>query len=276
MWEALRLRISDGGRSRHRRAQPHRLAAGSRPCSKRGRVQLNTNFDGEARDPAPVEGLAQGDHINSFVISESLEGKLMNADDDTRDYVVQLADRTTGRASAIGPNGRTSKAVVRVHQPPFAFPAVAVDAAEPYVAFLESEPGEGGEDVNGNDRSVDPILRVYRMTPGGAQELTADAPTRGGCGAGDRRQAAGDVGGAGVLPSLHVGGGQAKHRARERRSRTGKSWRRAPTCRRSPATATRYRSGLRTLCSEVRRRRGLFRPRSGGGPDGTCERRPRW
>jgi Tol biopolymer transport system component len=78
----------------------------------------------------------------------------------------------SARATGIGnPLGATSgcglagtpagRAAMRISQPPFTFPAVAVEGGT--VAFLESESGQNGCDQNGDDDVVDGILRVFRL-----------------------------------------------------------------------------------------------------------------
>jgi hypothetical protein len=51
--------------------------------------------------------------------------------------VLLLHDRRTGVLQAIGANGARGRAVARVQQPPFNFPATAVEGD--VAAFLESE-----------------------------------------------------------------------------------------------------------------------------------------
>lgn len=137
---------------------------------------ISTRFDGEAVGPAALDGLAQSDTVNSFVLSEGLTGQRLNVDADERDDVMQLADRTTGLVSLIGDGGTVGRAVVRVRQTPYSFPAAAVE--KDWVVFLESEPGEGHVDANGNGRVADALLRVYeREPPGSFREVTSDLRT---------------------------------------------------------------------------------------------------
>src|SRR5262245_23307397 len=101
-------------------------------------------------------------------------GQDLNGDGDTTDHVVTLVDRTTGQPQPIGADGAPGRAVARIQQPPFSFPAVA--AEENVVAFLEPEPGQGNEDENHNGRVFDTVVRVFRL----GAELTSDGvPTPG-------------------------------------------------------------------------------------------------
>lgn len=139
------------------------------------------DYEAAALSPVPLDGLSQTATMNAFVVSEGIADEMLNADDDVRDDVVRLSDRATGGALAIGRLGSPGRAVVRVRQPPFRFPAL--DAEGDLVSFLESEPAEDHQDANGNLRAVDTILRVYRRGPGGVTELAlgdraADAAPR--------------------------------------------------------------------------------------------------
>src|SRR5262249_15294257 len=112
--------------------------------------------------------------LRSFVVEESVDQKDRNGDGDKTDLVVTLRDRTTGLAQPLGappvivppacgvtptpvPEGRP---VVSINQPPFKFPAVAVEGD--LLAFLESETGQNNCDENGNGSVFETILRVFR------------------------------------------------------------------------------------------------------------------
>jgi hypothetical protein len=135
----------------------------------------------EALDPVPLDGLIETDQLFSFVLSERIEGLDANGDGDADDSVLILTDRRTGLPIPLGtPTGcgitgmPAGRAVVRVRQPPFSYPAVA--AAQDLVAFLESEIGEGACDQNGDGDAVDTILRVFRTD--GREATRATTPLR--------------------------------------------------------------------------------------------------
>ena len=148
-------------------------ACSSTPC---------VDFQLTAENPVPLTSLA-AQTANVFGLS-ALEGVDLvdrNGDGDTADAVVTLRDSATGTVQALGapaecigqsslsaspaPQGR---AIVQLSEPPFLFPAVATQGD--LVAFLESEPNEGGCDENGNTALFDSILRVFRLGP---TDLTA-------------------------------------------------------------------------------------------------------
>ena len=118
----------------------------------------------EAGDPAPLEGLNQSDELNGFVLAESVVGRDLNGDSDTNDQVVLLSDRFTGLLQPIGDAGADGRATFRVRQGPFSFPALALEGD--VLAMLESEPGQGYTDINGNGQVFDPILRIYQRAGG--------------------------------------------------------------------------------------------------------------
>jgi hypothetical protein len=141
----------------------------------------SAEFTANALDPVPLEGLSQTDDMSTFVVSESIANEFLNADGDQTDDVVELLDRMSGTVHPIGDGDSPGRAVVRLHQPPFSFPAI--DSERDIVAFLESEPGESHEDLNANTRHTDAILRVFRVSPIAATALTtgliaADAAPR--------------------------------------------------------------------------------------------------
>jgi hypothetical protein len=138
-----------------------------------------SDFTATALDPVPLEGIAQTAELNAFVTPEAVaEVELddseraaadLNGDGDLDDDVVKLADRRTGLVRHIGAGAAAGRAVARVHQPPFSFPALAV--AGDLVAFLEPEPAEGYRDANDDLDVADTLLRVFRL--GNGEELTA-------------------------------------------------------------------------------------------------------
>jgi hypothetical protein len=135
------------------------------------------DFTADALDPVPLDGLAQTPDVSVFVKEEAIEGQDLNGNGSTTDHVVTLDDRETGQGQPLGaPAGcgltgtPTGRAVVRIPQPPFSFPAVEEDGD--VVAFLESEPGENNCDLNKNGTVFDTILRVFRLNRG---EMTNDS-----------------------------------------------------------------------------------------------------
>ncbi len=133
-----------------------------------------------AQDPVPLEGLNQTADLNAFVVSEGVDGKDLNGDGDAKDDVIVLADRHTGRMQAIGGSGASGRATVRIHEPPFSFPAVATEGET--VAFLESEAvtnqlaaPHAATDQNGDGDMFDAILRVFHL---GGGEVTAGLSPR--------------------------------------------------------------------------------------------------
>src|SRR5438552_13774025 len=151
---------------------PHGDCTTAGDCPGTGNTCVSYAF--EAQTPVPLEGLTATPDVFAFVASEAIDGKDGNGDGDASDSVVTLRDRDTGVAQPIGANaacgitGAPGRAVVRVAEPPFSFPAVAAEGD--VVAFLESEPGEGSCDENANGAVFDSILRVFRRGP---TELTA-------------------------------------------------------------------------------------------------------
>src|SRR5262249_35527134 len=108
-----------------------------------------------ALDPVPLDGLQQNDAINVFVLEEGIANEDLNGDGDSTDHVIKLADRTTGAMPPLGVGG--GRAVARIQQPPFSFPAVASDQS--VVAFLEPEFAQFGIDANGDGDIADTMLR---------------------------------------------------------------------------------------------------------------------
>lgn len=128
-----------------------------------------------ALDPVPLDGLNQSEEVNAFVIEEAIAERDLNGDGDAVDPVVKLADRMTGTTQAIGDGGSEGRAIVRVREPPFSFPALAVEGD--VVAFLEPEPLQGGTDANGNGIVFETLLRAFRLgSPGFGDLLSGVAP----------------------------------------------------------------------------------------------------
>ncbi len=134
----------------------------------------------EAEPPVPLDGLAASDDARAFVARESIDAKDRNADGDTSDSVVTLRDRTTGLLQPIGSaclGPAEGRAVVRVSEPPFSSPAVAVESD--VLAFLESESGSGECDANGDGDNLDALLGIVRLggadfTPSPLRAVEAD------------------------------------------------------------------------------------------------------
>lgn len=125
-----------------------------------------TAFAAVALDPVALDGLNQSADVNAFVMSEALQDEDLNGDGDRLDDVVRLTDRATGTLQPIGTSGADGRAVARVHEPPFSYPALAIDGE--ISAFLESEPAQAALDANGDGDVADAVLRLFRSTPGGA------------------------------------------------------------------------------------------------------------
>ncbi len=128
------------------------------------------SFMTKALDPVPLDGLTETTAAFAFVEEEAIDGQDLNGDGDTTDHVVTLKDRVTGLSQAIGVGGADGRAVARIAQPPFTFPAIAAEGD--VVAFLEPEPAQGNRDENHNGAVFETLLRVFRLRRG---ELTNDA-----------------------------------------------------------------------------------------------------
>ncbi len=127
-------------------------------------------------DPVPIAALAEGEESFVFPVLEGVDAQDRNGDGDALDPVVTIRDRETGAVLPIGPLGSDARAVTQIRQEGFRYPAIETDGE--VVAFLESEPFQGVQDLpleqdaNANGNVFDPILRVYRVTPGSVAELT--------------------------------------------------------------------------------------------------------
>jgi Tol biopolymer transport system component len=146
----------------------------------RGPVVVS-DFTAEARDPVALDGLAQSTDLSALVLAEGLERKDLNADGDTEDDVIQMVDRRTGERQPIGQPGLCkpasecppppplARAVARILQPPYSFPAFAVDAET--LTFLEPEIIQGGT-VGNKDRDLaDLLVRILRLGRPGVSEI---------------------------------------------------------------------------------------------------------
>ena len=149
---------------------PHAPCNAPADCAGVGNTCVAYAF--EARTPVPLESLTAGTPDQfAFTVEERVDLADHNGDGDTTDSVITLRDRTTGRSQNLGapaacgiagtPEGR---AVVRINQPPFSFPAVAIE--EDVLAFLESEQGENMCDEDGNGDASGAIARVFRLGTG--------------------------------------------------------------------------------------------------------------
>jgi len=127
------------------------------------------NFLAKALDPVPLDGLIETPAAFAFVKEEAIEGQDLNGDGDATDHVVTLGNRMTGESQRIGIGEAEGRAVARIQQPPFSFPAVAAEGD--VVAFLEPEPAQGNQDENRNGTVFEMILRVFRL---GGGVLTRD------------------------------------------------------------------------------------------------------
>jgi Tol biopolymer transport system component len=153
---------------------PNAACANLADCPGAGNQCVSYAF--EAQNPVPLEGLAASSAARAFTVRESIDTVDRNGDGDTTDTVITLRDRATGLGEDLGaapgcgiagvPEGR---AVVRISEPPFSYPAVAVD--DDIVAFLESESTSNYCDENGDTDRSDAILRVFQLGQG---ERTAE------------------------------------------------------------------------------------------------------
>lgn len=158
---------------------PHGTCTGPGDCAGVGNACVAYAF--EATTPVPLDGLAASQTARTFTISESIDGVDRNGDGDATDSVMTFRDRSTGVSDVLGapigcgipvvPGVPEGRAAVRVHQPPFSFPAVSVESD--VLAFLESESGQLACDQDGDADVADGILRVFRL---GAGETTIMTP----------------------------------------------------------------------------------------------------
>ncbi|HEV7730681.1 MAG TPA: hypothetical protein VGR62_00900 [Candidatus Binatia bacterium] len=157
---------------------PHGGCANDGDCPASGDACVSYAL--EANTAIPLESLTAGTtDVFAFTVNESTRLSDESGDGDDRDSVVTLRNRETGVAQAMGApaacNGVAAdaqgRAVVRISDPPFAYPAVETEGN--LVAFLESESAEGYCDQSGDDDRSDPILRVFALG-GGERTATLD------------------------------------------------------------------------------------------------------
>ena len=137
-----------------------------------------------SNEPVPLEGIGGTSDLFVFVRDESIEadgnGLDLNGDGDATDSVLTIRDRKTGRPLPVVGGHPLPRAVARIHQPPFSYPAVS--ASDNIVAFMELEPLQGncsisGDcDKNGDGDVFDTIIRVYRES---GDDLTIEEVTAG-------------------------------------------------------------------------------------------------
>ena len=132
---------------------------------------LCVDYRAEAESPVPLEGLGGTQNVFTFAVSEAIAGTDLNGDGDRDDLVLTLRDRTTGETLPIGVGGFAGRAVARVEQPPFSFPALAAEGR--VAAFLEPEPLQFGRDADVDGDVFDTVLRVFSQVGTGAVEATA-------------------------------------------------------------------------------------------------------
>ena len=132
------------------------------------------DFAAAALDPVPLDGLNQSAAVNTFAMEERIAEQDLNGDGDMTDHVLKLVDRATGKVTSIGDTGSEGRAVVRIQQAPFSFPAVAVEGD--VVAFIEPEPMQGNLDMNGDGDVFDTVIRVFRLGAGQVTGTFASSP----------------------------------------------------------------------------------------------------
>lgn len=161
---------------------PHGPCANDGDCPGDGNACVSYAF--EATTAIPLESLSSGStDVFSFTVNESTRLTDDNGDGDSVDSVVTLRDRTTGRTQPMGspagcpsvpgvPGVPAGRAVVRISDPPFRYPAVATE--DELIAFLESESAEGHCDQSDDFDRSDALLRVFAL--GGGERTSTLAP----------------------------------------------------------------------------------------------------
>jgi Tol biopolymer transport system component len=136
-------------------------------CLDGGRCE---SFTAAALDPVPLEGLNQSEDVNAFIMEEAIPNPPvdLNGDGDEVDHVIKLFSRASGLNDAIGSGGSEGRAITRILQAPFSFPAMALGSGG-LVAYLEPEANQADTDQNLDGERFDTILKVFRL---GAGELT--------------------------------------------------------------------------------------------------------
>jgi cysteine-rich repeat protein len=134
---------------------------------------LIADANAEAGIQLPLDGLNETSDLFAFVVNESVAGVGdVNQDGDALDFVVTMADSSTGEEEPIGHGGAAGRAISRFASPPFTFPAVAAEGE--FLAFLESEPREGGIDSSLDGDALDYIVRAFQV--GNPEELPLLSP----------------------------------------------------------------------------------------------------
>jgi Tol biopolymer transport system component len=159
--------------------EPHGPCAADGDCPGGGNACVSYAL--EATTAIPLESLTAGSpEVFSFTVNESTRLSDESGDGDSVDSVVTLRDRQTGKTQPMGaPTGcgiapaAEGRAVVRISDPPFAYPAVETESD--VVAFLESESAEGHCDQDHDDDRSDALLRVFTLG-GGERTATLDPP----------------------------------------------------------------------------------------------------
>ncbi len=153
--------------------EPHHTCTSNGDCM--GLTNSCVAYAFEAGTPVPLESLSSGtDDVLAFTVEESIASKDLDGDTDKVDSVVTLRNRATGALQDLGsptgcmlPSTPLGRAIVRIQQPPYSFPAVASEGD--LVAFLESEGEVNFCDENGDHDHTDSVLRVFAL---GQPELT--------------------------------------------------------------------------------------------------------
>ena len=127
------------------------------------------NYAFEAELPVSLGSLAEKTSVlRGFTTSEAVAGEDLNGDGDLNDMTVTLRDRVTGvqeDLTALGTCAGVSEPVItQIYQPPFSYPAVAVE--NDVLAFLESELDQDLCIGNSDEDFVDPLLRIFRLGAG--------------------------------------------------------------------------------------------------------------
>jgi len=168
--------------------EAYEVCAGPMDCPDIGDACVS--YATEAENLVPFEGITASDEARGFAFRESIDLRDRNGDGDLLDTVITLRDRETGRLQPIPPPAgcglapdAQGRSVVRVQQPPYSFPVVAVDSTT--IAFLESEattnrpaalPGFKPCDINADGDTRDSLLRVFDLD--GSERSVGIVPTR--------------------------------------------------------------------------------------------------
>ncbi len=133
-------------------------------------------YDAGTQFFVPLEGLCQSSELNCFVLDETLEGLLLNADGDALDRgALLLQKRSTGVIQKIGNDfgGAPADALAVALIQQGRSQAPVVKAEQECVAFAIPEPWENSFDINGNGDVFNSILRVLCLTESGVAEQTS-------------------------------------------------------------------------------------------------------